>query len=64
MRIARISLVGFDELSDLLEVLLRKTQIYRIRLSSIGINEIDGRLLELLKELLTLLVQNMQLKLI
>jgi threonylcarbamoyladenosine tRNA methylthiotransferase MtaB len=38
------------ELSALLETIINKTTISRIRLSSIGINEIDSRLLELLQE--------------
>lgn len=37
-------------LSDLIESLLIKTKIKRIRLSSIGINDIDNRILELLQE--------------
>jgi threonylcarbamoyladenosine tRNA methylthiotransferase MtaB len=39
-----------QKLSDLIETILNKTKIKRIRLSSIGVNEIDNRIVELLQE--------------
>jgi threonylcarbamoyladenosine tRNA methylthiotransferase MtaB len=39
-----------QKLSDLIETILNKTKIKRIRLSSIGVNEIDNRIAELLQE--------------
>jgi len=39
-----------QKLSDLIETILNKTKIRRIRLSSIGVNEIDNRIVELLQE--------------
>ena len=39
-----------QELSDLIESILIKTKIKRIRLSSIGVNDINERILELLQE--------------